>query len=58
VRIGDDVLLFGTGEHGEPTAQEWADWAGTNAHEILTGIGARVPRRYLPAHEENGVMAQ
>ncbi|HEX4700537.1 MAG TPA: alanine racemase [Pseudonocardiaceae bacterium] len=47
--IGDDVVLFGTGADGEPTAREWADWAGTNAHEILTGIGARVPRRYLPA---------
>jgi len=46
--IGDDVLLFGPGTHGEPTVVEWADWAGTNAHEILTGIGARVPRRYLP----------
>jgi alanine racemase len=48
VRIGDDVLLFGPGEQGEPTATEWADWARTNAHEILTGIGGRVPRRYLP----------
>lgn len=50
VRIGDEILLFGPGDHGEPTVQEWADWAGTNAHEILTGIGGRVPRRYLPAH--------
>jgi len=49
VRIGDDVVLFGPGTHGEPTAADWADWVGTNAHEILTGIGARVPRRYLPA---------
>ncbi|HEX5404062.1 MAG TPA: alanine racemase [Pseudonocardiaceae bacterium] len=49
VRIGDDVLLFGTGEDGEPTASDWAAWAQTNAHEILTGIGGRVPRRYLPA---------
>jgi alanine racemase len=48
VDIGDEIVLFGTGEHGEPTAQEWADWAQTNAHEILTGIGGRVPRRYLP----------
>jgi alanine racemase len=49
VRIGDEVLLFGTGEYGEPTASDWAAWARTNAHEILTGIGARVPRRYLPS---------
>ncbi len=27
-----------------PTAVDWARWAGTNAHEIVTGFGARVPR--------------
>lgn len=48
VEIGDEVVLFGPGTHGEPTVVAWADWAGTNAHEILTGIGARVTRRYLP----------
>jgi alanine racemase len=48
VRIGDEVLLFGSGSAGESTACEWAAWAQTNAHEILTGIGGRVPRRYLP----------
>jgi alanine racemase len=47
VHLGDDVLLFGNGESGEPTVAEWAVWADTNAHEILTGIGGRVPRRYL-----------
>ena len=41
-RIGDEIVLFGPGDRGEPTAQEWADWAGTNAHEILTRIGPRV----------------
>ena len=51
VAIGDDVILFGPGDHGEPTVAEWADWAGTNAHEILTGIGARVPRRHLSGTE-------
>jgi alanine racemase len=49
VRIGDEVVLFGPGDDGEPTVIEWACWAGTNPHEILTGIGHRVPRRYLPA---------
>jgi alanine racemase len=47
-RLGDEVVLFGPGDHGEPTVQEWAAWAETNPHEILTGIGARVPRHYLP----------
>ncbi|MEU9126853.1 alanine racemase [Kitasatospora sp. NPDC048540] len=49
VRIGEDVLVFGPGDRGEPTVADWARWAGTNPHEVLTGIGARVPRRYLPA---------
>jgi alanine racemase len=48
VRVGDEVVVIGSGERGEPTLSEWAQWAQTNPHEILTGIGARVPRRYLP----------
>lgn len=47
VRLGDPVVVLGSGDGGEPTAAEWARWAGTNPHEILTGIGARVPRRHL-----------
>ncbi|MGW4794400.1 alanine racemase [Nonomuraea sp. NPDC004297] len=41
---GDEVVLFGPGDRGEPTAQEWADTLGTITHEIVTRIGARVPR--------------
>ncbi|MEV6681697.1 alanine racemase [Streptomyces erythrochromogenes] len=47
--MGEEAVVFGPGTGGEPTAVEWAGWAGTTAHEILTGVGARVPRRYLPA---------
>ena len=43
---GDEVILFGPGGRGEPTAQEWADNLGTITHEIVTRIGARVPRVY------------
>ncbi|MEV5890108.1 alanine racemase [Nonomuraea fuscirosea] len=43
---GDEVVLFGPGDEGEPTAQEWADSLGTITHEIVTRIGARVPRVY------------
>jgi alanine racemase len=46
VSPGDWAVMFGPGDDGEPTVAEWADWAGTNPHEILTGIGPRVPRRY------------
>ncbi|WP_184615555.1 alanine racemase [Sphaerisporangium krabiense] len=49
---GDEVVLFGPGAHGEPTAQEWADSLGTITHEIVTRIGARVPR----VHRETAPM--
>jgi alanine racemase len=46
-RLGDEVIVFGPGDRGEPTVTEWAEWAGTIPHEIFTGIGARVQRRHV-----------
>ncbi len=46
VSAGDEVLLFGPGDDGEPTAQEWADVLGTIDYEVVTRVGARVPRTY------------
>jgi alanine racemase len=46
VDAGDEVLLFGPGDAGEPTAQEWAELLGTISYEIVTRVGARVPRTY------------
>src|SRR6266542_2572737 len=46
VAAGDEVLLFGPGSRGEPTAQDWADALGTISYEIVTRVGARVPRTY------------
>jgi alanine racemase len=46
ISAGDEVVLFGPGERGEPTAQEWAEALGTISYEIVTRIGARVPRSY------------
>ncbi|MGA5756650.1 alanine racemase [Nonomuraea bangladeshensis] len=46
---GDEVVLFGPGDGGEPTAQEWADTLGTITHEIVTRIGSRVPRVHTGA---------
>ena len=40
-------MLFGSGESGEPTAQDWAAVVGTISYEIVTRIGARVPRVYV-----------
>ncbi len=46
VSAGEAVILFGPGDNGEPTAQEWADTLGTISYEIVTKIGNRVPRVY------------
>ena len=48
VSAGDEVLLFGPGDAGEPTAQDWADALGTINYEVVTRVGARVPRVHLP----------
>ncbi len=46
VSTGDEVVLFGPGDAGEPTAQEWADALGTLSYEIVTRFAGRVPRSY------------
>ncbi|MEU1847950.1 alanine racemase [Streptomyces sp. NPDC019990] len=44
---GAEAVLFGPGDRGEPTAEDWAQAAGTIAYEIVTRIGKRVPRVYV-----------
>ncbi|MFC8240932.1 alanine racemase [Streptomyces chartreusis] len=46
---GAQAVLFGPGDGGEPTAEDWAQAAGTIAYEIVTRIGTRVPRVYRNA---------
>jgi alanine racemase len=46
VAAGDEVVLFGPGDDGEPTAQEWGEALGTISYDLVTGIGGRVPRTY------------
>ncbi|MBN9613821.1 MAG: alanine racemase, partial [Actinobacteria bacterium] len=43
------ATVFGPGDSGEPTVAEWAAWAGTIEHEIVTGLGHRVHRAHRPA---------
>ncbi|MFI6939285.1 alanine racemase [Streptomyces sp. NPDC050418] len=45
--VGSEAVLFGPGERGEPTAEDWARAAGTIGYEIVTRIGTRVPRVYV-----------
>ncbi|MET9603834.1 alanine racemase [Streptomyces sp. NPDC006512] len=47
VSAGDEAVLLGDAERGEPTAEDWAQAAHTIAYEIVTRIGGRVPRVYL-----------
>jgi alanine racemase len=47
VDVGDEVVLLGVQGSDEITAAEWAEHLGTIAYEIVTGIGTRVPRRYV-----------
>jgi alanine racemase len=47
VKVGDEVVLLGGDSSGLViTAEDLAEWAGTNEYEVLTNISARVPRWY------------
>ncbi len=48
----DDVVLIGRQGDDEITATEWGERLGTISYEVVTGIGARVPRTYLGARAE------
>jgi alanine racemase len=47
VAPGDVAVLFGTGDNGSPTADDWAEAAGTINYEIVARFGsARLPKVY------------
>lgn len=48
---GDRVVLFGAGADGGPTAEDWARSAGTISYEIVTRLGARVPRVHVDSEQ-------
>ncbi|MBO3094156.1 alanine racemase [Cellulomonas dongxiuzhuiae] len=48
---GDRVVLWGDGRDGGPTAQDWAEVAGTISYELVTRLGARVPRVYVDSEQ-------
>ncbi len=47
VQPGDEVVLWGAGDRGEPTAQDWADAVDTIHYELVTRVGGRFARRYV-----------
>lgn len=52
VRTGDEVIVFGTGEDGAPTADIIAENTGTINYEVVCLVGKRVPRVYY----KNGIV--
>jgi alanine racemase len=38
VAVGAEVVFFGTGDNGAPTAAEWADKLGTIHYEVVAGM--------------------
>ncbi|MGN0064570.1 MAG: alanine racemase [Nocardioides sp.] len=58
VPAGTEVVLFGTGAHGEPTAQDWAEAAGTINYEIVTRIGGRFVRRHVDSDAGAGARTE
>lgn len=46
IEAGDEVILFGPGDNGEPTAQEWADLLDTLSYDIVTRFTGKIPRSY------------
>ncbi len=49
---GEDVVLFGPGTQGEPTATDWARWCGTINYEIVTRVGGRQTRVWVGDEEQ------
>jgi alanine racemase len=48
VSVGDRAILFGDPTTGVPSADNWATAADTINYEIVTRLGPRVTRTYLP----------
>jgi alanine racemase len=51
IHQGDEVILLGRQGDAEISADEMAAWSNTISYEILTSIGARVPRIYCDSKE-------
>ena len=52
-QVGDTAVLWGApdalGQEAVPTVDEWAQACGTINYEIVTRLGARIPRCYVGA---------
>ncbi|HEX5595459.1 MAG TPA: alanine racemase [Micromonosporaceae bacterium] len=53
VAPGETVTIFGPGTAGEPTVADWASWAESIDHEIVTGLGSRLLRHTISARSRS-----
>ena len=44
--VGDDAVLFGDAEVGDPTLTQWAEATGLASEVIVSGLGTRIERVY------------
>ena len=49
VQVGDVVTVIGQDQADHIKAEEVAEWSGTISWEVLTSIGPRVEKRYIPS---------
>ncbi|RDV09703.1 alanine racemase [Arthrobacter sp. RT-1] len=54
--LGAEAELFGNGDDGGPTADDWARAAGTINYEIVTRISPRVPRRFVNEQDASAAL--
>jgi alanine racemase len=47
--VGDEIVLFGRQGNAEVSAEQVANWLNTIPYEVLTSIGRRVERIYVPS---------
>ena len=56
VKTGDEVIVFGSGEYGERTADDLAECADTINYEVVCTISKRVPRFFVHNEKVTEVM--
>lgn len=54
VRPGEEAVLWGDPENGEPSINEWSKLTGIPVLALLSAVGPRVAR--LPLHHNSGVV--
>ncbi|CAD5998895.1 alanine racemase [Agreia sp. COWG] len=47
VEVGDTATLWGPGDDGEQTLQQWGEASQTMSEELVVRLSARIPRRYI-----------